>query len=137
MVDGTACTAGIVDHTIGTKEMLPFDLLRGTTAERTGFREGESAGNLESPFGYVDVDPPSAGRHPSSSRTWKPFSSDRSRQPRYGGYTSCPLVTARNTMLLAEFGYDLEPAPTIPFVDTAKERRDMWPLKRYGPPAIY
>lgn len=51
---------------------------------------------------------------------------------RYDGYTSCPLVTARDRMLLAEFDYDLRPAPSIPLVDTTKERRDMWLLKRYG-----
>ncbi|WP_326727007.1 FAD/NAD(P)-binding oxidoreductase [Streptomyces phaeochromogenes] len=56
---------------------------------------------------------------------------------RYDGYTSCPLVTARDRMLLAEFDYDLRPAPSIPLVDTTKERRDMWLLKRYGLPAMY
>lgn len=40
-------------------------------------------------------------------------------------------------MLLAEFRYDLKPAPTIPFLDTIKERRDTWLLKRYGLPAFY
>jgi sulfide:quinone oxidoreductase len=48
---------------------------------------------------------------------------------RYDGYTSCPLVTARHKMLLAEFDYDLKPTPTIPLIDTTKERYDMWLLK--------
>ncbi len=55
----------------------------------------------------------------------------------YGGYASCPLTTARNKMLLAEFDYTMKPAPSIPFVDTTHERRDMWYLKCYGLPALY
>lgn len=27
--------------------------------------------------------------------------------------------------------------PSIPFIDTTHERRDMWLLKRYGLPAMY
>lgn len=55
----------------------------------------------------------------------------------YGGYASCPLTTARNRMVLAEFDYSMKPAPSIPFIDTTKERYDMWLLKKYGLPFIY
>ena len=55
----------------------------------------------------------------------------------YDGYTSCPLVTARNRMLLAEFNYGLERTPSLPIIDTLKPRRDMYLLKRYGLPALY
>jgi sulfide:quinone oxidoreductase len=55
----------------------------------------------------------------------------------YGGYASCPLTTARNKMLLAEFDYTMKPVPSIPFLDTTHERRDMWYLKRRGLPAMY
>lgn len=55
----------------------------------------------------------------------------------YGGYASCPLTTARNRMLLAEFDYTGQPTPTIPIVDLQKERYDMWLLKRYGLPFFY
>ena len=34
---------------------------------------------------------------------------------RYDGYTSCPLVTGYGQLILAEFGYDLEPLETFPF----------------------
>ena len=51
---------------------------------------------------------------------------------RYNGYTSCPLVTSRNGMLLAGFDYDLKRAPTFPLISTLKPRYDMWLLKRYG-----
>lgn len=55
----------------------------------------------------------------------------------YGGYASCPLTTARNKMLLAEFDYTMEPKPSFPLMDTTKERKDMWLLKKYGLPALY
>lgn len=55
----------------------------------------------------------------------------------YDGYASCPLTTARNKMLLAEFDYSMKPAPSIPVIDTKKERYDMWLLKRYGLPFLY
>jgi sulfide:quinone oxidoreductase len=55
----------------------------------------------------------------------------------YGGYASCPLTTARNKMVLAEFDYTMKPTPSIPVIDTKKERYDMWLLKRYGLPFMY
>jgi sulfide:quinone oxidoreductase len=62
-----------------------------------------------------------------------------SREPgaTYDGCASCPLTTARNQMLLAEFDYTMKPHPTIPLIDTKKERHDMWLLKRYGLPFMY
>ncbi|MER7499808.1 hypothetical protein AB0L05_39790 [Nonomuraea pusilla] len=46
-------------------------------------------------------------------------------------------MTARDKMLLGEFDYDLRPTPSFPLIDTRKERRDRWLLKRYGLPAMY
>ncbi len=56
---------------------------------------------------------------------------------RYDGYSACPFTTARGRMLLAEFDYSLAPHPTLPLIDTRRERYDMWLLKRYGLPAFY
>jgi len=56
---------------------------------------------------------------------------------KYGGYASCPVTTARDKVLLAEFDYTMKPAPSIPLIDTTHERRDMWYLKRRGLPAMY
>jgi sulfide:quinone oxidoreductase len=56
---------------------------------------------------------------------------------RYDGYSSCPIVTSRHSVVLAEFDYTGEPHPTIPWLDTARERYDMWLLKRYGLPFLY
>jgi sulfide:quinone oxidoreductase len=55
---------------------------------------------------------------------------------RYDGYASCPLVTGYGKLVLAEFDYELKPAPSFPF-DTTKERWSMYQLKRYGLPAMY
>ena len=55
---------------------------------------------------------------------------------RYDGYTSCPLVTGYGKLILAEFGYDLEPRETFPF-DQSRERRSMYWLKQYVLPQIY
>lgn len=54
----------------------------------------------------------------------------------YDGYTSCPLVTGYNSLILAEFDYDKRPAETFPF-DQSRERFSMFLLKRHGLPALY
>jgi sulfide:quinone oxidoreductase len=40
-------------------------------------------------------------------------------------------------MVLAEFDYTMKPDPSIPLINTQKERTDMWLLKRYGLPFMY
>lgn len=54
----------------------------------------------------------------------------------YDGYTSCPVVTGYDSLVLAEFDYSGEPAETFPF-DQAKERFSMLMLKKFGLPALY
>ncbi len=54
----------------------------------------------------------------------------------YDGYTSCPLVTGRGKLVLAEFDYDKNPAETFPF-DQSKERWSMYQLKRHLLPHLY
>jgi sulfide:quinone oxidoreductase len=61
---------------------------------------------------------------------------DASTFKAYDGYASCPLPTGYGKLVLAEFDYDLKPAPSFPF-DTTKERWSMYQLKRYGLPALY
>jgi sulfide:quinone oxidoreductase len=58
-------------------------------------------------------------------------------EPDYDGYGSCPIVTSRGTCVLAEFDYDLNLVPSFPFIDMAKERRDMWMVKRWLLPMLY
>jgi sulfide:quinone oxidoreductase len=33
--------------------------------------------------------------------------------------------------------YTMEPKPSFPLIDTTKERKDMWLIKRHGLPALY
>lgn len=54
----------------------------------------------------------------------------------YDGYTSCPIVTARGRLILAEFGYDKEPQETFPF-DQSKPRYSMYFLKKWLLPIFY
>jgi sulfide:quinone oxidoreductase len=60
------------------------------------------------------------------------------REPsaKYDGYSSCPLVTSRSSVMLAEFGYDGKLLPSFP-LDPTKERFVYWILKRYLLPKIY
>lgn len=61
---------------------------------------------------------------------------DQPLTARYDGYTSCPVVTGYNSLVLAEFDYDKQPAETFPF-DQSKERFSMFLLKKFGLPALY
>lgn len=118
---------------------------------------------LGDPKGWIDVDPLTA-RHKSFSnifgigdasnlptgktgaaiRKQVPVVVDRilsdltGRHPQliYNGYTSCPVVTGYNRLVLAEFDYNGYPVETFPF-DQAKERRSMYWLKKYGLPFLY
>ncbi|RST57174.1 NAD(P)/FAD-dependent oxidoreductase [Siminovitchia terrae] len=54
----------------------------------------------------------------------------------YDGYSSCPLVTGYNTLILAEFNYDKQPKESFPF-NQAKERRSMYVMKKDMLPIIY
>jgi len=54
----------------------------------------------------------------------------------YNGYSSCPLITGKGKLILAEFDYDNIPQETFPF-NQAKERWSMFILKRYILPFLY
>jgi sulfide:quinone oxidoreductase len=55
---------------------------------------------------------------------------------KYDGYTSCPLVTGYNSLVMAEFDYDGKPAETFP-IDQSKERYSMFLVKKYLLPKLY
>jgi sulfide:quinone oxidoreductase len=55
----------------------------------------------------------------------------------YDGYTACPLITGYGKLLMAEFDYDLQPAPSLPWIDSGKERWSWYQFKRYGLPWFY
>ncbi|MCK7624913.1 NAD(P)/FAD-dependent oxidoreductase [Streptomyces sp. RS10V-4] len=164
-LDGPERAAALTDHATGRTETVRYDLLHAVPPQRAPqwVADGPLA-DPASPYGYVSADPHTL-RHPdfptvfalgdvANLPTSKTGAAIRKQAPvvvanllaglrgrpaaaRYDGYTSCPLVTARHKMVLAEFDYDLRPAPSFPFLDTTRERTDMWFLKRYGLPQLY
>lgn len=54
----------------------------------------------------------------------------------YDGYSSCPLITGKGKVILAEFGYDGKLMPSFS-MDMTKERRSMWILKKDLLPTMY
>lgn len=164
-VDPAAGVAVIRDNAAGSQESLHYDLLHVVPPQSApDWLKRTPLADPANPAGYVDVDKHTmqhkrypevfalgdAGSTPNS----KTGAAIRKQAPvlvknllaaiegeaaaaQYGGYSSCPLTTARGKMLLAEFDYTLQPAPSIPFIDTTKERSDMWLLKRYGLPFMY
>ena len=164
-VDPAAQKAVITDHATGTQETLHYDMLHTAPPQSApDWLKATQLADPDNPAGYVQVDKHTlqhtrypnvfslgdAGSTPNSKtgaaiRKQAPVLVEnllavmdgRAPTARYGGYGSCPLTTARNKMLLAEFDYSMQPAPSIPFIDTTRERRDMWLLKRYGLPYLY
>jgi len=57
---------------------------------------------------------------------------------KYDGYTSCPLVTGKNTVILAEFDFQAPPQPLETFpINQAKSRWTMYQLKAHAMPQLY
>lgn len=56
--------------------------------------------------------------------------------PKYNGYSSCPLITGYGRLVLAEFDYNNEPQETFPF-NQAQERFSMYLLKKEVLPVVY
>ncbi len=54
----------------------------------------------------------------------------------YNGYSSCPIITGYNKLVLAEFDYNNTPTETFPF-DQSKERWSMYQMKKYLLPYLY
>src|SRR5699024_4907599 len=57
-------------------------------------------------------------------------------QAQYGGYAGCPITIGDHKVFLTEADYTGNYAPKIPF-RTAKPRRSMWLLKRFGLAPLY
>jgi sulfide:quinone oxidoreductase len=164
-VDGDAKRAVIADTKAGTKETVDYDILHAVPPQSApDWVKATALADPATPFGYVRVDKHTlqspgwptvfalgdASNLPTSKtgaaarkqavvlvNNLLAAMNGRSLPASYNGYTSCPLVTSRNRMLLAEFDYDLKRTPTFPFINTLKPRYDMWLLKRYGLPALY
>jgi len=71
-----------------------------------------------------------AAQHKIVAENIQKFFKNQSLNNSYNGYTSCPLVTSRNTVMLAEFDYDGKPQETF-FFDQGKNRKSMFLLKKH------
>lgn len=164
-IDGAGRQAVIANHADGTKDSINYDLLHVVPPQSApDWIKASPLADPANPGGYIEVDKHTMqhARYPNvfalgdagSTPNSKTGAAIRKQAPvvatnlqavvkgtpltaSYDGYASCPLTTARNKMLLAEFDYTLRPAPSIPLINTKRERRDMWYLKRYGLPAMY
>ncbi|WP_030619258.1 NAD(P)/FAD-dependent oxidoreductase [Streptomyces fulvoviolaceus] len=162
--DGRRVT--IADHAAHTKDSIDFDLLHVVPPQSApDWLKATPLADPANPAGYVEIDKHTmrhvhyphifalgdAGSSPNS----KTGAAIRKQAPvvaqnviaglkgsaglpaSYDGYSSCPIVTSRHKMLLAEFDYEGTPRPSFPVIDATRERRDMWYLKRYGLPYLY
>lgn len=166
-IDAAKKEAILIDRREGRDERvtIPYDLLHAVPPQSApDWIKRSPLAEAANPAGYVEVDKYTMQhvRYPNifalgdagSTPNSKTGAAVRKQAPvvvknvlqtldgkpataQYHGYTSCPVTTARNRMLLAEFDYDMKPAPSIPLIDTQKERYDMWLLKRYGLPSLY
>lgn len=155
----------VADLAGDTKETIGYDFLHVVPPQSApDWLKATALADPANPAGYVEVDQYTlqhtrypnvyalgdAGSTPNSKtgaairkqapvvvRNLRATMAGKPALARYDGYASCPLTTARNKMLLAEFDYTLQPRPTFPLIDTTRERTDMWYLKRYGLPAMY
>ena len=155
----------VTDNAAGTKESLSYDFMHVVPPQSApDWLKSTPLAAPNNPGGYVEVDQYTlqhtrypnifalgdAGSTPNSKtgaaiRKQAPvvaanLMAQRNQRPlehRYEGYASCPITTARNKMLLAEFDYTMEHVPTFPIIDSTKSRRDMWLLKRRGLPSMY
>ena len=162
-IDADKKTAVFADVQSGEHHETPFDMIHVTPPQSDPTVIKESALAIEGPLGWVDVDKHTL-RHNRFDNVWSagdcsslPCSktgaavrkqvpvlvenlmakrASRPLRERYNGYASCPLVTSRGTVILAEFDYDGNPTETFD-VDQAKERYSMYALKAYGLPRLY
>jgi sulfide:quinone oxidoreductase len=60
----------------------------------------------------------------------------KSMSASYDGYSSCPIITGYDKLVLAEFDYNNTPMETFP-MDQSKERWSMYQMKKYLLPYLY
>jgi sulfide:quinone oxidoreductase len=161
--DGKSVT--ITDNAVGARYSIAYDFLHVVPPQSApDWLKTSPLAVPDNPAGWVDVDKHTlqhvrfpevfalgdAGSTPNSKtgaaiRKQAPVVAanvaaslaDKPLSAAYDGYASCPLTTARDRLLLAEFDYTLEPHPTLPLVDTQRERKDFGIFKRYALPTMY
>ncbi len=164
-IDGESRRVELLDNTTGAKEPIDYDALHVAPRQSApDWVKRSPLADPANPDGYVEVDKHTLQhvRFPeifalgdvANSPNSKTGAAIRKQAPVvvanlmaslageplsavYDGYAACPFTTARNRMLLAEFDYACNHRPSIPLIDTTRERYDMWLLKKYGLPFLY
>lgn len=164
-IDGESRRVELLDNTTGAKEPIDYDALHVAPRQSApDWVKQSPLADPANPDGYVEVDKHTLQhvRFPeifalgdvANSPNSKTGAAIRKQAPVvvanlmaslageplsavYDGYAACPFTTARNRMLLAEFDYACNHRPSIPLIDTTRERYDMWLLKKYGLPFLY
>eukprot|EP00475_Leptophrys_vorax_P038153 TRINITY_DN6677_c0_g1_i2.p1 TRINITY_DN6677_c0_g1~~TRINITY_DN6677_c0_g1_i2.p1 ORF type:complete len:444 (-),score=118.14 TRINITY_DN6677_c0_g1_i2:53-1384(-) len=78
-----------------------------------------------------------AGQHPVLTRNLISYLQGAPMKEVYDGYTSCPLVTGKNKLILAEFDYNLQPKETFWFLDQREESALGYFMKKEIFPPMY
>ncbi|SMH44282.1 sulfide:quinone oxidoreductase [Rathayibacter oskolensis] len=148
------------------REVLSYDVLHAVPPQSApDWLAGSDLGVDGDPDGFVEVDPLTL-RHPRYPDVWalgdaaattnsksggalrqqtttlaKNLVSARKGRPlpqTYNGYSVCPFVVSRWTVVFAEFDDRYRPKPTVPFwKGLAKERRLTYLADRYVLPWVY
>lgn len=164
-IDGSRKTATITNSETGESTEIHFDMAHVVPPQSApDWLKNTPLADQENPGKYVKVDKHTL-RHPDFPNVFalgdctttpnsKTGAAVRKQAPvlvknmlsamknspateSYDGYASCPLVTARNKCIMAEFNYDMKRTPTFPVIDATKERRDMFIVKRWLLPLMY
>jgi sulfide:quinone oxidoreductase len=164
-IDGAARSVVVRDMTDDTKQAIGYDVMHVVPPQSAPtWVKNSPLADPANPAGYIEVDKHTmqhvrfpevfalgdAGSTPNSKtgaavRHQAPVLVSNLRSvmagqvpsASYDGYASCPLTTARDRMLLAEFDYTMKPAPSIPLLNTKHEHRDFGLLKKVGLPTLY
>jgi len=165
-IDGEAkkATFEIVDgEEKGTIKELEFDVLHVTPHQKTPDFLNDAA--ITNDAGYVEVDQESLQhvkyqnifslgdacstpnaktaaavrkQSPTVVKNIKNMIDGKRIEKSYFGYGSCPLITARGKVIMAEFIYGGKVTPTLPFLTTPhRESKLMWHVKTIGLPLLY
>ncbi|CAM5667884.1 FAD/NAD(P)-binding oxidoreductase [Mycolicibacterium aubagnense] len=165
LVDAASHKVGVTSVAAGgTDAMLPYDVLHAVPRQSAPDWVKHSPLSTGDAMGYVDIDKHTmqhvrypnvfglgdAGSSPNSKtgaaiRKQAPVVVDnidsvlngRPLRASYDGYSSCPIVTSSDAMLLAEFDYDLNLEPSFPLLNPTTPHRAYWYLKKYGLPFMY
>ncbi|PTG54935.1 pyridine nucleotide-disulfide oxidoreductase [Staphylococcus chromogenes] len=160
-VDGAKQLATFEEINTGKRKTVHFDLLHVTPP--MGPLPFLKNSGLTDEAGWIDVNPSTlqhtqfknvfALGEASNAPTSKTGAAIRKQAPvvasnllqamqgkmlthHYDGYTSCPIVTGYDQLILAEFDYNHETKETMPF-NQAKPRRSMYILKKDVLPRMY